>query len=133
MSFTKLNYWQYLLSSQLNYTLTNLAEHLGHFSHNTINRYLPGEKLTRLVCSSSSSSHYLEVDPEAYLIFEDTVVDKSFGPEIEVTKKQYSGNEKRVIGGIGVVSLVYVNPKSERFWVIDYRISSTRRAMARAS
>jgi hypothetical protein len=27
-----------------------------------------------------------------------------------------------VIRGIGVVSLVYVNPKTEHFWVIDYRI-----------
>jgi hypothetical protein len=28
MEFTKLDYCQYLLSSQVNYTLTNLAEHL---------------------------------------------------------------------------------------------------------
>jgi hypothetical protein len=46
MSFTKLDYCQYLLSSQVNYTLTNLAEHLKSFSHDTINRYLKGEKLT---------------------------------------------------------------------------------------
>jgi hypothetical protein len=46
MSFTKLDYCQYLLISQVNYTLTNLAEHLKSFSHDTINRYLKGEKLT---------------------------------------------------------------------------------------
>jgi Transposase DDE domain len=34
----------------------------------------------------------------------------------------WSGTQKKVIGGIGVVSCVYVNPKTERFWVIDYRI-----------
>src|SRR5947209_7226542 len=33
-----------------------------------------------------------------------------------------SGNDKSVIRGIGVVSCVYVNPTTERFWVIDYRI-----------
>src|SRR5918996_2521829 len=44
MSFTKLDYCQYLLSSQVNYTLTNLAEHLKSFSHDTINRYLKGEE-----------------------------------------------------------------------------------------
>jgi cellobiose-specific phosphotransferase system component IIB len=38
MNFTKLDYCQYLLSSQVNYTLTNLAEHLDQFSHDTINR-----------------------------------------------------------------------------------------------
>lgn len=38
---------------------------------------------------------------------------------IEVTRKQWSGNDKSVIRGIGVVSCVYVNPETERFWVID--------------
>lgn len=33
-----------------------------------------------------------------------------------------SGNEKRVIRGIGVVTCVYVNVSLNRFWVLDYRI-----------
>jgi hypothetical protein len=44
MSFTKLDYCQYLLSSQINYTLTNMAEHLESWSHDTINRYLKRRK-----------------------------------------------------------------------------------------
>ncbi len=121
MSFTKLDYCQYLLSSQINYTLTNMAQHLKSWSHDTINRYLKGEKLTpRLLFEQVEP--LLEPDPQAYLIFDDTVLDKSFGPSIEVTRKQWSGNEKSVIQGIGVVSGVYVNPTTGRFWVIDYRI-----------
>ena len=121
MSFTKLDYCQYLLSSQVNYTLTNLAEHLKRFSHDTINRYLKGQKLSpRLLFEQVKP--LIEPDPEAYLIFDDTVLDKSFGPHIEVARQQWSGNEKRVIQGIGVVSCVYVNPETERFWVVDYRI-----------
>jgi hypothetical protein len=121
MSFTKLDYCQYLLSSQVNYTLTNLAEHLKSFSHDTINRYLKGEKLTpRLLFEQVEPM--LEQDSKGYLIFDDTVLEKSFGPSIEVTRKQWSGNDKSVIRGIGVVSCVYVNPTTERFWVIDYRI-----------
>jgi hypothetical protein len=46
MGFTKLDYCQYLLSSQVNYTLTNLAEHLEQTSHDPINRYLRSEKIT---------------------------------------------------------------------------------------
>ncbi len=46
MSFSKLDYCQYLVSSQVNYTLTHLAEHLQSWSHDTINRYLGGEQLT---------------------------------------------------------------------------------------
>jgi hypothetical protein len=81
MNFTKLDYCQYLLSSKVNYTLTNLAEHLDQFSHDTINRYLKGEKLSpRLLFEQVEP--LLERDPEAYLIFDDTVLDKRFGPEI---------------------------------------------------
>ena len=105
MSFTKLDYCQYLLSSQINYTLTNMADHLQKWSHDTINRYLKGEKLTpRLLFEQVQP--LLEPDPEAYLIFDDTVLEKSFGPSIELTCKQWSGNEKRPIRGIGVVSCV---------------------------
>ena len=126
MSFTKLDHCQYLLSSQVNYTLTNLAEHLKSFSHDTINRYLKGEKLTpRLLFEQVEPM--LEQDSKAYLIFDDTVLEKSFGPSIEVTRKQWSGNEKRVIRGIGVVSCVYVNPTTERFWVILPDLRSGRR------
>jgi len=121
MSFTKLDYCQYLLSSQVNYTLTNLAEHLKSFSHDTINRYLKGEKLSpRLLWEQVQPM--LELDSQAYLVFDDTVLDKSFGPKIEVVRKQWSGNEKGVIRGMGLVSCVYINPKTQHFWVIDYRI-----------
>ncbi len=121
-----MDYCQYLLSSQINYTLTNMADHLKSFSHDTINRYLKGQKLTpRLLFEQVQPM--LERDSRAYLLFDDTVLDKSFGPKIEPARKQWSGNEKSVIGGIGVVSLVYINPQTERFWVIDYRIFDPER------
>jgi hypothetical protein len=40
MKFAKLDYCQYLLSSPINDTVTNLAEHLADISQNWINRYL---------------------------------------------------------------------------------------------
>jgi hypothetical protein len=46
MRFTKLDYCQYLLSSQINYTITNLADHLKEISYDQINCYLRSEKLT---------------------------------------------------------------------------------------
>jgi len=121
MSFTKLDYCQYLLGSQINYTLTNMADHLQSWSHDTINRYLKGEKLVPRMLFEQVEP-LLEPDSEACLIFDDTVLDKSFGPKIEVTRKQWSGNDKSVVRGIGMVSCVYVNPNTERFWVIDYRV-----------
>jgi len=66
VSFTKLDYCQYLLSSQTNYTLTNLAEHLQVFSHDTINRYLRGEKLTPLLWDNVE--HHIQVDEDGSII-----------------------------------------------------------------
>jgi hypothetical protein len=49
-SITRLDYCQYLLSSQINYTLINFAAHSAQFSHDAINRYLVGDQITpRLV------------------------------------------------------------------------------------
>lgn len=121
MIFTKLNYCQYLLSSQINYTLTNLAEHLQTVSHDQINRYLRREKLTpRLLWDNVKS--VIQTHEKGYIIFDDTVLDKRYSEKIELTRRQYSGNEHRVIKGIGLVTCVYVNPISGQFWVIDYRI-----------
>ena len=64
----------------------------------------------------------LQADPHAYLVFDDTVLDKRFARSIELTRRQYSGNAHRVIRGIGLVSCLYVNALSGQFWVIDYRI-----------
>ncbi len=121
MSFSKLDYCQYLVSSQVNYTLTNLAEHLQRWSHDTINRYLSGEQLTpRLLWENVRE--VMEFDPNAYLLFDDTVLDKSFGPKIEMTRRQWSGNAHGIVRGIGLVSCVYVNSATGHFWVIDYRV-----------
>jgi hypothetical protein len=87
MRFTKINYCQYLLSSQINYTLTNLAEHLESISHDKINRYLRGEKLTpRLLWENVQP--LIVVDENAYIIFDDTVLDKRYAEEIELTRRQ---------------------------------------------
>lgn len=121
MSFSKWDYCQYLLSSPVNYTITNLAEHLEGVSHDRINRYLRGEKLTPSLLWENVSPHLCR-DPNAYLVFDDTVLDKRHARSIELTRRQYSGNEHRVIRGIGLVSCLYVNSQTGQFWVIDYRL-----------
>jgi|GEM_PF-1345861 len=94
MRFTKLNYCQYLLSSQINYTITNLAEHLEQISHDKINRYLKNEKLTpRLLWDNVKD--LIAIDEDAYIIFDDTVLDKRFSEDIEIVRKQYSAACRR--------------------------------------
>jgi len=119
MSFTKLDYCQYLLSSPINYTVTNLADHLEGVSHDRINRYLRGEKLTpRLLWDNVKT--LLQASQSAYLLFDDTVLDKRHSTSIELAWRQYSGNEHRILGGIGLVSCVYVNGETGQFWVYAF-------------
>ena len=56
-------------------------------------------------------------DTEAYLIFDDTVINKKYGYNIELTRRQYSGNEYQVVCVLsaakfvclGIVNCVYFN------------------------
>ncbi len=118
---SRLDYCQYLLVSQINYTLTNFADHSERLSHDAVNRYLRGEKITpRLIWDNVRSQ--LVLTERGYVIFDDTVLDKNYSHAIELVRRQYSGNAHGVIKGIGVVTCVYVNPDTDQFWLIDYRI-----------
>ncbi len=118
-----MDYCQFLLCTQTNYTLTYFAEHQAGVSHDAINRYLAKDKLTPALVWEHVKKD-ADQSEEGYLIFDDVVLDKRDSKAIEITKWQYSGNEGRVINGIGVVTCVYYQPKVKRFWAIDYRIYS---------
>ena len=118
---TRLDYCQYLLSSQINYTISHFADHSERFSHDMINRYLYGDRITpHLVWENVSP--YIIPSEDGYVIFDDTVLDKRYSFNIALVRRQYSGNAHGVIKGIGVVTCVYVNPEMDQFWIIDYRI-----------
>lgn len=102
---TRLDYCQFLLVSQTNYTLAYVAEHSEQCSHDAANRYLQGEKVTaRLVWENVQGN--IVLSPHGYLVFDDTVLDKNDSHPIEVVRRQYSGNAHAVIKGIGVVTCV---------------------------
>ena len=118
---TRLDYCQYLLVSQINYTLTNFADHCELFSHDAVNRYLKRDKITpRLIWDNVHSQ--VVPSEHGYVVFDDTVLDKNFSFAIELVRRQYSGNAKAVIKGIGVVTCVYVHPDLDQFWLLDYRL-----------
>jgi len=118
---TRLDYCQYLLVSQINYTVTNYADHTEKFSHDMANRYLAGDEIRPRLVWENVQSQVVQT-PYGFLVFDDTVIDKDFSSHIELVRRQYSGNVHGVIKGIGVVTCVYVNPQVDQFWIIDYRI-----------
>ena len=69
---TRLDYCQYLLVSQINYTLTNFADHSEQFSHDAINRYLRGERLTPRLVWDNVESQIVQT-ANGYIVFDDTV------------------------------------------------------------
>ena len=114
-------YCQYLMVSQINYTCTNLADHVEGLDHNSVYRYLKHEKLTpRLIWEHAQKT--LVMSKEGCIIFDDTVADKDYSYEIVGVRKQYSGNAHGLVKGIGVVTFVYYNPELDRYWVLDYRL-----------
>lgn len=118
---THLDYCQFLLVSQVNCTQTYFADHSEHFSHDRINRLMRTAKLTPRELRQMVRRE-LVLSENGYILFDDTVLDKRHSSAIELVRRQWSGNEKKVIKGIGIVTCVYVNPDTEQFWVIDYRI-----------
>jgi hypothetical protein len=57
---TRLDYCQYLLSTQINYTLTHFASHTEPFSHDKINRYLAGTRITPRLVWENALPHLVQ-------------------------------------------------------------------------
>jgi hypothetical protein len=117
----RLDYCQFLISSQINYTQTYLADHSERYSHDSMNRFLRLDKLTPRTVWENVRDDVVPSE-QGYVLFDDVVLDKRHSREARLVRRQWSGNEKRVIYGIGVVTCVYVNPETEQFWVIDFRV-----------
>ena len=120
-AFDSTHYCQYLISTQTNYTLTNYAEHVANVSHDLVKLFLENERLT---ASDVWKQVKNDIVPSqtGYVIFDDTVLDKSHSQKIDSVRWQYSGNAHGIVRGIGLLSCIYVNPETAQFWCIDYRI-----------
>ena len=121
MKVTAQLYGQFLVSSQVNYTGTYLADHLAGLSHDNVRYFLKTQRF-------APRQLWPQVRPQVvfsargYVLFDDTVLDKHHSRRIELVRRQYSGNAHGVIAGIGLVNCVYVNPETNQFWLIDYRL-----------
>jgi hypothetical protein len=94
--FNKTDYCQYLLSSQVNYTLTNYAEHVDELSHDLVKRYLERDRLTASDIWQEVK-HDIVSSESGYIIFDDTVLNKTHSRHIDSVRWQYSGNAHKVI------------------------------------
>ena len=117
----KQKYVEYLVSTPINYTCTNLAEHLEGMSHDAVSDFLKRERLT--------ANHLRELVEEqiddsadAYLIIDDSVQDKRYSRSIEMVKLQYSGPAGGLVRGIAVLNLIHTSGEDGEYYPIDFRI-----------
>ena len=116
-----LDYCQFLLAGFQNFTQTHFAEHTQKWSHDQLNRLLNTERIPARELWRSVRDD-IDFHEEGYLLFDDTVLPKPYAKKMQSVRRQWSGSEKRVIQGIGLVTCVYVNPETHCYWIIDYRI-----------
>jgi len=57
-----------------------------------------------------------------YVLFDNTVLDKRHSQRIELVRRQYSGNAHGITKGIGLVNCGDVNPETQQFWLLYYRL-----------
>ena len=119
MSITKQQYVEYVISTPVNFTCTNLATHLEQVSHDAVNDYLRREKHTAHTLWEFAEP-LINNSSESYLVLDDSVQDKNYSKKIEMVKLQYSGNTHSLIKGIGIVNLVHAHEKD--YHPLDFRV-----------
>jgi len=119
MIISRLDYCQYLVSAQNNYTMTHFANHSSGNCHDAIRRFLLREKLTgRMVWEHVKDE--IKESPRGYLVIDDSILDKNHSHQIDLVRRQYSGNAHGLIKGIGMINCLYVNPDTGQYWIVDY-------------
>lgn len=118
---TKKQYIEYLLSTPINYTCSNLSEHLENVSHDTVSDFLQNSKFTPRELWELVKNR-IDDRQEAFLLVDDSVQNKKYSHSIETVKLQYSGNEHGLVKGIGLVNLVHTNGFEGDFYPVNYRV-----------
>lgn len=118
---SKNQYIEYLLNTPINYTCSNLSEHLENVSHDSVSDFLQNSKFTPRELWELVKDR-IDDSTEAFLIVDDSVQNKQYSHLIEAVKLQYSGNVQCLVKGIGLVNLVHTNGAMGDFYPINYRI-----------
>lgn len=121
MKITTQSYGQFLINGVNNFTGTYFSKIVEGLEHDSVWRHLNGSKLPSKTIWERIKQDIV-YSKRGYLIFDDSVLDKSASKKIQLARWQYSGTVHSTVMGIGVVNCVYYNPDLDRYWIIDARI-----------
>ena len=106
---TRLDYCRYLLSTQINFTITNYVNHFPEFSHDSINWYLVEEKMSgRIIWEHVKGA--INHSPRGCVVFDDSILVKNHSHSIDLVRRQYSGNAHGLIKGSRFRNRLLINP-----------------------
>jgi hypothetical protein len=111
---TKKQYVEYLGSTPKNGTCTYLAEHLEAVSHAVVTDFLYQKRVMPRKVGKLGKDRLAE-SKESCLSVDDSVQDNRYSRFSDLVRAQSSGNEPRVVRGIGGVSVVHRGARSKRF------------------
>jgi hypothetical protein len=119
-------YCSFLEVTSLRYSALSLSEvapETTPLSHDSISRWLANAKVQPKDLWEVASKEILALpqDKRGILAFDDVVINKSRSQKMELVNWQYSGTEKSVVKGIGVVNALWQTSK-DNYIPIDYRI-----------
>ena len=115
---TTQSYGQFLINSVTNFTGTYFADIVDDLKHDSVWRHLNGSQLRSKAIWARVCSD-IQYSKNGYLLFDDTVLDKSARKKIELARWQYSGTTHQTVMGIGVVNCVYYNPDLEPVFIAN--------------
>lgn len=117
---TKEQYIEFLISTPVNYTCTNFADHITGVSHDSITDFLKKQRLTADSVWSGAKD-LIHDNEESFLIVDDSVQEKPHAHAIELVYPHYSGNKHGIVRGIDIVNLVHSSGTGD-YYPIDYRV-----------
>ena len=114
-------YIKFLEATNQRYTANALSEvSPNKLSHDAISTWLRNTKISPKEIWQENKQNV--VNKKGVIILDDTVAAKQYSEKIECVRAQYSGTEHRVIRGIGVVNMVFLDesnnpyPMNLRIW-----------------
>jgi Transposase DDE domain len=87
-----------------------------------LNRYLDSHVTNESSLYEKLYLNHTDLPKGGYILFDDTVLDKRYSRQIAMVRRQYSGNVKGVVQGIGVVVMVYYVASEDKFYLLGYRL-----------
>lgn len=101
-----------------------LADYLDELTHNNVYYFLKTQRFTPPWLWQQVRPQVV-LSARSHVLFDDTMLTKHHSRHIELVRCQYGSHAHGVLAGISLVTWVYVDPKTDQFWLINYPMLRT--------